>query len=266
MIAIVRSLRTPTVLVLVAMVTLAALAGGLWLRLSSAEVPVGALSPNTPINAPTASEAQQNSMERPARQTALFLGDDFAAGQDGTYVYTYPNIVCDIMDLNCNVDAQTGTGFIAEGTGPATKRYRLLDRLTADRRIYSADLIIVDAGRNDLQAGPEAMAQAVSECLADVRQRWPSAKLVLIAPAPFAAESDEAYGEFLSTITPITESLGGIVIDPIMEGWYSGVDRSTYVAEDGIHPTQGGQQLIAQKLSESLVAHGLLERPRMATR
>lgn len=263
MIAIVRRLCTPTGAVILSVVTLTVLTGGLWLRLSSAEESADTVPTTAAIAAPTASEPRQRSMERPARQTALFLGDDFAAGQIGTYVYTYPNIVCDIMDLNCNVDAQTGTGFIADGTGAATKKYRLIDRLTADRRMYSADLIVVDAGRNDLQAGPDAVAQALSECLADVRQRWPSARLVVMAPAPFAAEPDGTFGELVSAITPITESFGGTVIDPIAEGWYAGVDRSTYVAEDGIHPTQGGQQFIAQKLSESLVAHGLLELPRV---
>jgi lysophospholipase L1-like esterase len=240
-------------------VIVAALGAGIWFKMSRVEDAATAVPQQsvTPYGlAP---------MERKPRPTALFIGDDFAAGYEGVYVYAYPYIVCDVFDLNCNVDAQNGTGFLNDGKGHSPKNLRLLDRLARDHLIYDANLVIIDAGRNDLEVGVEGYGKALEQYLGVVKQFWPEAKIVVIAPSFMSTEPYPDYANLISVIGPITESFGGVLIDPIADGWYNDVDLSVYQAPDHLHPNQAGHQLIAQKLAESLIRRGLLEPPAVAT-
>jgi lysophospholipase L1-like esterase len=196
-------------------------------------------------------------MARTQRPTALFLGDDFAAGND-VIAYAYPQMVCDLFGLNCNVDAQSGTGFVNDGRNYSTQNSRLIDRLPRDQRIYGADLVIIDMGRNDVEVGPEAFGQAMEQCLREVRRFWPAAQIVVIAPSQLSAEPYPEYADRISIGRQITDSFGGVVIDPVAEGWYDGVDVSTIETSDHIHPNLDGHWLIARNFAESLQRHGIV--------
>jgi lysophospholipase L1-like esterase len=233
-----------------ALVLVAALGVSTWLKMSQVEEAPAA--DQQPVHSPY----RLAPMARTQRPTALFVGDDFPAGYEG---YAYPYAVCDLSGLNCNVDAQSGTGFINDGRAYSTENSRLMDRLPRDRRIYNADLVIIDAGRNDVEAGPEAYGRAMEQYLTEITRLWPTARIVVIAPSHLSAEPDPAYADQISMIGRITASFGGVLIDPVAEGWYSGVDISTIESADHMHPNKDGYQLIAQRLGESLQRHGLVE-------
>ena len=67
----------------------------------------------------TAASAQQPpvSMELTRRPSLLVVGDDYASGYGGVPRNAYPYIMCNTVGVNCNVDAQTGTGLVNDG-GP----------------------------------------------------------------------------------------------------------------------------------------------------
>lgn len=197
------------------------------------------------------------SMEGTQRPSALFAGDEFTAGYGGIGTNAYPYIVCDSIGLNCNVDAQTGTGFVNMDREHSPGTSRLIDRLPADRMVYAVDIVIVDAGRNDLGTPINAYGEALRQYLSEVSQSWPAAKIVVIAPSFLSPEPGSDYPDLISMISSITESFGGVLIDPVAEGWYQGVDLSTIEISDGIHPNQAGHRLIASKLVESLQSHGI---------
>jgi hypothetical protein len=197
-------------------------------------------------------------MERSVRPTALFVGDDFAAWGQG--YYTYPYMVCDAFILNCNVDAQAGTGFLNNGQNYSSENLPLIDRLTKDRIFYDANLIIVDAGRNDLPADIEVFGGALEQYLRAVRGFWPEAKIVVIVPWHMSAEQDPNYAEVASAVCQRTEIVGGVCIDPLQEGWFNDVDVSKLEMSDNLHPNQAGHTLVGKMLSESLERHGLMER------
>jgi lysophospholipase L1-like esterase len=242
-----RTLRSAVVLALVVVATLGAV---IWLRISKVE------------DAAAASQQQFSTpdrlapMERTQRPTVLFVGDDFGAGYQGAYAY--PQVMCDWYGLNCNVDAQPGTGFINNGRGYSMSNSRLIDRLPRDRRMYDANFVVIDAGRNDLTAGVEAYGQAMEQYLTEVRRFWPAAQIAVVAPSNLSADPPAYYAVLVSTIGHITDTFGGVLIDPVAEGWYDGVDVSTIQNPDHVHPNQAGHILIGRKLAESLQHHGLL--------
>lgn len=232
------------------LVSVAVLGVAIWLRTSHAE---DAAASQKQIETPY----QPVPMARTQRPTALFVGDGFTAGYGGVGPNGYPYIVCASLGLNCNVDAQTGTGFVDDGRQDFTNTQRLIDRLSTDQMIYTADVVIVDAGRNDLDEAPDAYGAALQQYLEEVKRLWPAATIVVIEPSYIAADPEPGYGNRIPVIRHMTESVGGILIDPVAEGWYVGVDASTLEIPEGTYPNQAGHRLIANKLAGSLQSHGI---------
>lgn len=219
------------------------------------------------VRSPASGEYETASMARIQRQSALFVGDDFTVGRGAgmdEIDYPYAYVVCDWLALNCNVDAQSGTGFVNDGRNYSPENSRLVDRLVRDRTVYQADVVIVDAGRNDNDLGPEEYGQAMEEFVREVVRFWPTARLVVIAPAAFSADPYPGYAERVSVIGQIAHSYGGVLIDPVAQGWYAEIGESEIQASDNTLPNQAGHYLIAKKLAESLERDGALI-PRGAT-
>jgi lysophospholipase L1-like esterase len=243
------SLRLGVALATVVMVALGTI---LWLRTSQLQndsIQTGQARINSPY--------QPVAMAGTQRPTALFVGDDFTAGFGGVGMNAYPYIVCASIGLNCNVDAQPGTGLLDGVDGQAPGAYRLVDRLATDHKAYKADVVIVDAGRNDLDKPTDAYIAALRQYLEKVRQLWPAAALVVISPSYVSAQPEPAYTERMPMIAQVAESAGAILIDPVAEGWYAGTDPSTLLIPEGTYPNQAGHRLIAGKLADSLESHGI---------
>jgi lysophospholipase L1-like esterase len=245
--------------VLTVAVVVAILAICIWLRQSRAE-DAASVQPSD------GTSYQAATMEGAQRTSALFVGDDFTAGYGEAGRNAYPYIVCSALGLNCNVDAQTGTGFLSDGNshssapgdnGKPVQTARLADRLAMDREIYDVDLVVVDAGRNDLDAPLEQYGDALKQYLSQVTSFWPEAKIVVIVPTYMSTEPSPDYASRVSMIKQIADSFGGTVIDPLAEKWYDGVDLSAMTLSDGVHPNQRGQEFLAQKLGQSLRNRGI---------
>lgn len=196
-------------------------------------------------------------MKETQRPSALFIGDDFPAGYGGIGRNAYPQIVCYSIGLNCGVDAQTGTGFVNDGREYSSSSFQMIDRLPTDQKLYDPDFVIIDAGRNDLQTEPPVLGEAVARYLRQVKRMWPEAKIVVIAPYYLTTSPDPDYGARISLLSPIVAAQDGMLIDPVAEGWYEGVDESSMLQPDGFHPNQAGQEFLAKKLGESLQDRGI---------
>src|SRR5262249_48505785 len=123
--------------------------------------------------------------------------------------------------------------------------------------LYSVDIVVVDAGRNDIGLPIDVYAAAMEQYLTEVARLWPSARIVVIAPSFLSVEPPHDYAERVAAIRSIVSAMGGNVIDPIAGGWYRGVDVSTLLRPDGLHPNQRGQEFLAGKLTESLSNLGI---------
>ena len=192
------------------------------------------------------------------RPSLLLVGDDFASGYGGIPRNAYPYILCNAANLNCNVDAQSGTGLLNDGRDYSPDVQRLIERLEKDHKWYNADLVVIDAGRNDSRAPLTSLSRALDKYLTSVGQLWPNAKVVVLAPAQLSNVQEPDYPLRTAAIGDVVSRHGGTLIDPVAEGWYDGVDLSSIRTEDGLHPSPLGHQLIARKLGESLQRHGII--------
>jgi lysophospholipase L1-like esterase len=193
------------------------------------------------------------------RLSVLFTGDDFAAGYGGVGLNAYPYILCNAVGLTCHVDAQIGTGLVNDGRRYSARTLRLIDRLPVDARLYDPDVIIIDAGRNDVEATPQEYAAALKQYMQELNRLWAHARIVVVLPAYLSDHADASYPERAALTTDAVKLLGGIVIDPIARGWYAGVDMSSLKSGHDGHPNQQGHELIAHKLAEALEDLGIAQ-------
>jgi lysophospholipase L1-like esterase len=213
---------------------------------------------------PAADAAVPMSGLAPTRPSMLFVGDSFAAGSGTTGPdLAYSCLTADLMDWVCNLDAQGGTGYISDGSLNSRDFGPFSSRLSADAARYRADIVIVDGGRNDSSVEVKVVALAAQNYLRGVRAQWPRAALVVLVPAfvnstpanfPFA----EQFGQQLREIV---KPLGGIVIDPMTDGWIPPANAEALLDPDGVHPNPDGHQYLAQQLSSALRAVGLSDVP-----
>jgi lysophospholipase L1-like esterase len=191
------------------------------------------------------------------RVFVLFAGDDFAAGYGGIGTNAYPYILCNAVGLTCHVDAQSGTGLVNDGRRYSATTRRLIDRLPIDAKLYQADVVVVDAGRNDVEASGSDYAVALKEYVQEVNRTWPGAKVVVVLPAYFSDRPDPGYEKRAVITADVVEPLGGVLIDPVARGWFIGQDISSLTSGADGHPNQQGHELIAHKLAEALKELGV---------
>lgn len=155
-----------------------------------------------------------------SRPSALFVGDSFAAGTGApSRDDAHSCLTAVAMGWICNLDAQAGTGFIADGSNVDDTYERLIDRLPAVKKKYLADIVIIDAGRNDRRAPDERLRASITDYLDAVRAAWPKAQIVVIEPYFLNDPEPVLSSPVREHLAAETERVGGHLIDPFKEGW-----------------------------------------------
>lgn len=220
---------------------------------------VAHVSGNPAASSAIAGQSQGSTVADPL--SVLFVGDSFTAGAGvQNRIDAYPALIARSARWNVHVDAQGATGFIADGRGTGNgDTSRLIDRLAEDGRLFpEVDLLIIDAGRNDLSYPAEEIAVALSEYLAQARRQWPEVKIVQILPAFLMARPYDTYPDLRGKINSSLAAVDGTLIDPFADGWYAGADLDSMLITDRVHPNWLGSAHIADRLLASLHDKGII--------
>jgi lysophospholipase L1-like esterase len=192
----------------------------------------------------------------------LIIGDSYVAGT-GRDELSYGCMAAARMGWYCKVAAGPGTGYISGG--PAN-RFQLKyqgestsfdERLAGLALMYQPNVVVLDGGRNDLFAPPDAVYNVMVSTIADVQRTWPDATVVFIRPRFLSRPGDDlGYNDALigrlqsdPNIRPML-----VIADPI--AGLAGRDTSGLVIDDGIHPTRQGEMVMASALYDTLLALG----------
>jgi hypothetical protein len=219
---------------------------------------------HTPRITVAASAARVDRPQPPAttRPSALFISDSYTGGI-GLKERYYGCMAAVRMGWLCDVSAEPGTGYISggpanrfdlkEGKGPSTSFDERIPGL-ADR--YAPDIVVLDGGRNDRFAPSAAVFAVMSATIADVRQNWPTAKIVFIRPRLLDRPDDDVgYGDdFIARLRAEPAAHDMVVVDPISR--FTGTDTSSMLSRDGT-PDQTGALAISSALLDSLSDNGL---------
>jgi lysophospholipase L1-like esterase len=196
----------------------------------------------------------------PTRPSALFVGDSFYAGSGTSGPdAAYACLTAQMMDWVCNLDAQGGTGYVADGSPNDANFGPFAERLPDDFTRYRADVIIVDGGRNDVNADVNGVHTAAANYLRAVRSNWPKATLVVVVPAYMASTPQNfPFGvELGQRLRDTLQPLGGILIDPMADGWIPATNVGALMSADGVHPNPDGHRYLAEHLRDELLDAGL---------
>lgn len=227
-----------------------------------------------PGTATSATSSAEPTTDRAASRSALFVGDSYTVGPSSVPDFGYPCLTATNLGWNCNLGSQPGTGYISGG--PDHRLPRVLgalevaslnasERLPRLRENFDADVVVLDAGRNDLRFGPIYLSNMFLYTVERARQTWPTARIIAISPwfiddPDVEFDSDEGpvrVGDYLGgKLREVPENNAVTFIDPGALGWFAGEDVSSLLADDGIHPNPEGHKRIAEKLTATLIADG----------
>jgi lysophospholipase L1-like esterase len=183
--------------------------------------------------------------------TAIWIGDSFTAGTGAdNATQGYETLVSREFAWVDHTSAQGGTGYVANGHNIDRGFQAIPKRLAAVFEAYTApDVLIFDAGRNDRYASLSETAQGATTSIERVHQQWPDTKIVVIAPFLMQEGGQPLGEEFVAFLRTETTKVGGLLIDPVSEGWIKpSITRRWLWHVDHQHPNSDGHKWIADHL------------------
>lgn len=214
------------------------------------------LQPKSPTASPesiAAAEAARESRdaELKAKQAAelamvriAIIGDSYTDGssEGGKGEAGWPRLVEEKLRAeNLNFAIRTtglgGSGYLSEGT----KKRTFLS--SATRLSDDTDVVVIFGGLNDAIYAGSSVGKAATKTFSTVSERVPEATLIVVGGQYPSSQPPAEYQSFRKAIKESAQSAGATYIDPI--SWFG--DKSL-IGKDGIHPTDEGHKLIAEKL------------------
>lgn len=250
-----KSRRHDTALAVTVVLALAGLGFALWPR----PTPVAAIDPaSVRIDRPSLAAGGQ--------PTALIISDGYTAGS-GLAETSYGCRAVTSLGWLCKAESEKGTGYVAggpdnrielkAGAGASTS---FEERISRVARTVAPDMVILDGGREDVFASPEARFQAMVTTLARTRQTWPGARIVVVAPRVLDKPRDD-LGLDKELIDVLREESGVkdlVVVDPIAR--FAKTDTAPLLSRDGkddTAPNLAGERALSEALAAALSGKGL---------
>ncbi|UUO02934.1 SGNH/GDSL hydrolase family protein [Mycolicibacterium novocastrense] len=182
----------------------------------------------------------------------VVIGDSYTGGsaEGGRNAAAWPRVAreelrSDGVDVAMAVSAHGGSGYLARGVDGSTFLDAVLDISKPDD-----DVVVIFGGINDANWSNQQERAAVREVLKELRQRSPEAELIVVGPAWPASNPTPQILSVRDVLRAESSAVDAAFVDPIADRWFA--DRPDLIGDDGIHPTDDGHRLMAQKLEPYL--------------
>ncbi|WP_018331192.1 SGNH/GDSL hydrolase family protein [Actinomycetospora chiangmaiensis] len=146
-----------------------------------------------------------------------------------------------------------GTGYLASRPGAPDYAAAQLDPAVA----LEPDLVVVQGSLNDGGLPPERVGAAAAELYAAIHVRAPLARLVVIGPAWPGDTPPATTLAVRDAVGEAARAAGAAWIDPMSEQWFADPAARATIGADGLHPTDAGHRLMADRTADALSALGL---------
>jgi lysophospholipase L1-like esterase len=154
------------------------------------------------------------------------------------------------VPITRTVGAEDGSGYVAAGDEYGNTFADQIPRVVRPKD----RLVILFGSVNDEGTSPDELNSAVRRTLADAKAAAPTAKLLVIGPPWPDSKPTAEILAVRNVLGSQAAAIGATFVDPIAEGWF--VDRPELIDSDGVHPSDAGHALLAEKIAP-LVAHQL---------
>ena len=193
-------------------------------------------------------------VERGSGVQAYFFGDSLMSGTGSSPRRpVMARVAAARLGWDVEVDAWGGTGYTTTGRSPGY--LERLRRPGALSRQY--DVVLLEGGTNDarVRSTPEQVQAAVREVVAHVRDRQPTAAIVLMGaydpPPPGRVDPHRTTVD--EAIEEVADSLGLPFFSPLSGGWTEGQPPS-FLHPDRLHPSTRGYGVMGSRLAEELAS------------
>jgi lysophospholipase L1-like esterase len=229
-------LGTLTILIFIIIVGL--LAFGVAHKMNSNAVSTQRIDP--PPAVATTSDASTPGSNTPL---AVFIGDFTQGtddGGDGDKNWT-AILATDIQKSTPLRIANTGegSGYVVRGANPT-----FADQV---RRVVTPDAraVVISGSRNDVVANPNEVTAAARETYKLVQTLAPRAKLIVIGPTWGNFEPSPQVLQTRDAVREAALETNASFVDPIDDKWFTNGETGL-VGPDNVHPTDRGNQMIAE--------------------
>lgn len=108
-------------------------------------------------------------------------------------------------------------------------------------------LVVFFGSVNDAHVPASDLSAAFASTVAKVRAVAPKAQILAIGPPWLRPSLADQLADMTGVLRSESLGLGVTFVDPIGEGWFSG--RPELIGADGVHPTNAGHRLMADKIA-----------------
>lgn len=230
------------------------LALGLSLAFSSVALLAGCAGTATPLATPTATPSWDTAQHawikeqpRPETVDVAVLGDSYTSGSPQD-TREWPAIVSSDLHIVIQNLAVGGTGLVAvnpqlPGSTPFVGRAKLISP--------RARVVLVFGSRNDAGFSAATCKAAALRTFRAVRSVNRSAALVVVSAAWVNGNPPKSILDTRDGVREAARAVGAEYIDPIQQGWF-GQGVPGLIGADGVHPTNAGHRLLAEKMEAIL--------------
>ncbi|MGB3769871.1 MAG: SGNH/GDSL hydrolase family protein [Rhodococcus sp. (in: high G+C Gram-positive bacteria)] len=187
------------------------------------------------------SAAAQAAMDRQVRVSVI--GDSFSAGQDNDVVW--PDVLAEEHGIRVANVSLGGSGYVAGDDYLGTFADQVA--LATEER---PSVILVVGSENDVDADPDDVLTNAEDLYDGLRRRSPDARIVVIGPIWTGGPVAESMWDVDAAVEAAATSAGLEFVDTLDKGWLA---DPTLIQEDGDHPTDEGQYLLAGHIDDALV-------------
>jgi lysophospholipase L1-like esterase len=181
----------------------------------------------------------------------LFIGDSDAAGI-GLTTGTAGAFACraaSILGWGCTLDAEAGTGYVANGLTHDATFGTYMSRLQNDVAQYLPNYIVITGGRDD--PGGTATETAAKAYVVAVSQAFPDAKLIVFGPFWNGPDIPGRLRSLSAALKSAASAVNATFIDPLSAGWAT---PSKDLAANGVDLSGAGQALLAEHVADAIQA------------
>ena len=183
---------------------------------------------------------------------AVFIGD-FTQGSDegGVGAVNWTSILAaevrKVAPLRITVDNNgEGSGYAIRASSPTfDEEVRRL--VTSDTR-----MVVISGSRADVVAEPNQVAASARDTYHSVSELAPRAQLMVMGPTWGRNKPSDQILQTRDAVRGAAEAAHAHFVDPIQDDWFTNGEVGL-IASDGVHPTDLGNQRIAQYMYPEFV-------------
>lgn len=177
----------------------------------------------------------------------VFIGDLTQGSEEGGVGATnWTSILAaevrKVAPLRIAVDNEGGSsGYVIRGASPTFGE--------EVRRLVSSDtrIVVISGSRNDVAAQPQHVAAAAREVYQSISESAPRAQLVVIGPTWGSGTPSVQILQTRDAVRDAAHAANADFVDPIQDDWFTDGEPQL-IGSDGVHPTDLGNQRIAQHM------------------